>query len=169
MDFFPRFFAPVQYSSRFLTRRTTNAEDSRPRCGLCGKIKNLTKTKCCSNWICDDIHKYVMFSFARNSCYRNHERYTLCAYHYNEDHTGRWQTCRRCRNDFETEIYVDYGTNPSNFEKLPNPPSFPPTKCSQCGEVIIRANGGYTMDPSRGFFCGVCQPQSSRIYVPLSP
>lgn len=26
----------------------------KPRCGLCGKTKNLTKTECCGNWICDD-------------------------------------------------------------------------------------------------------------------
>ena len=42
----------------------------KPRCGLCGKTKNLTKTECCGNWICDDEHKYVMLSYARNSCYR---------------------------------------------------------------------------------------------------
>ena len=24
--------------------------------------ENLTKTECCGNWICDDEHKYVMFS-----------------------------------------------------------------------------------------------------------
>lgn len=56
------------------------------KCGLCGKSRNLTKTDCCDNWICDDEHKYVIFSYARNSCHRNHSRYTLCAYHHTEDH-----------------------------------------------------------------------------------
>jgi hypothetical protein len=50
------------------------------RCGLCGKTKNLTKTECCGTWICDDEHKYVVFSYARNSCSRNHRRYTLWGY-----------------------------------------------------------------------------------------
>jgi hypothetical protein len=31
------------------------------RCGLRGKTRNLTKTDCCQNWICDDEDKYVMF------------------------------------------------------------------------------------------------------------
>lgn len=48
-----------------------------PRCGLCGKTKKLTKTECCDNWICDDEDQYRLFSFAHNSCRRNHRRYTL--------------------------------------------------------------------------------------------
>ncbi len=60
----------------------------KPRCGLCGKATNLTKTECCGNWICDDEDQYVMFSYARNSCLRNHRRYTLCGYHHTEGHEG---------------------------------------------------------------------------------
>jgi hypothetical protein len=71
--------------------------------------------------MCDDEHTYVLFSYARNSCHRNHSRYTLCAYHYNEGHAGDWQTCRICRESFETEVYVWYGTNDYNVEKLKNP------------------------------------------------
>ena len=44
---------------------------SNPRCGLCGKMANLTKTECCGRWICDDEDKYVLFSYARYSCHRN--------------------------------------------------------------------------------------------------
>lgn len=58
------------------------------KCGLCGKTKKLTKTECCGQWICDDEDEYVMFSYARNSCYRNHPRYTLCALHRAEKHEG---------------------------------------------------------------------------------
>ena len=47
-----------------------------------------------------------MFSYARNSYYRNHDRYTLCAYHWHEGHEGRWQDCEACRDDIETEMYV---------------------------------------------------------------
>src|ERR671931_1567229 len=74
-------------------------------CGLCGKsTKPLVRTECCNEWICDDEHEYVMFSYAHNSCHRNHSRYTLCASHYNEGHEGAWQECRECRESFETEM-----------------------------------------------------------------
>jgi hypothetical protein len=73
------------------TKRATAkapAAKAKPRCGLCGKRGKLTKTECCDQWICDDTENYVLFSYARNSCARNHGRYTLCAHHYNEGHQG---------------------------------------------------------------------------------
>jgi hypothetical protein len=75
----------------------------KPKCGLCGKRTNLALTACCGNWICNDQHKYVLFSYARNSCQRNHDRYTLCSSHYHEKHKGDWQTCAKCKKSFETE------------------------------------------------------------------
>ncbi|OQY07561.1 MAG: hypothetical protein B6I25_01485 [Planctomycetales bacterium 4572_13] len=119
----------------------------RPVCGLCGNRGKLTKTECCGQWICDDEDQYVAFSYARNSCHRNHRRYTLCGYHDAEGHKGDWKDCKQCREDFsdDLEMYVEYGTNEYNFEKLPNPPSFEPTYCSKCGELIVKANGGYSV------------------------
>jgi len=122
-------------------KKTVNPK---PRCGLCGKTKNLVKTDCCDNWICDDTHKYVLFSYARNSCFRNHDRYTLCSYHHHEGHVGNWQDCPKCKKSFETEIYVWYGTNEYNFEKLKNPPAFEPKKCVECGQVIDLGEDGYS-------------------------
>lgn len=116
----------------------------KPHCGLCGKTKNLTKTDCCGQWICDDEHKYVIFSFARNSCSRNHRRYTLCAYHHEEGHSGSWKDCRQCRGSFQTEMYVWYGTNEYNFEKLENPPAYKPKRCSKCGKIIRLGEDGYS-------------------------
>ena len=83
------------------------------KCGLCGKTTKLTKTKCCGQWICNDEGQYVPFSYNRNSCYRNHQRYTLCGYHYAEEHPGDWKTCPKCKDDFkdEIEMYVYNGTN----------------------------------------------------------
>ena len=127
----------------------------KPHCGLCGKTVKLIKTDCCGNWICEDEHKYVLFSYARNSCHRNHSRYTLCAHHYNEGHTGNWKDCKECRNSFETEMYVWYGTNEYNFEKLPNPPAFEPTKCSKCGIVIKLGTDGYTQSGGE-YWCEEC-------------
>ena len=95
--------------------------EKKHKCGLCNSTqKPLTKTECCDNWICDDVDSYIIFSYARNSCYRNHDRYTLCAYHFHEGHTGKWQECEKCRIDFDAANYYDYTTNAYNFEKLKN-------------------------------------------------
>lgn len=128
---------------------------SKRRCGLCGKTGKLIKTACCGQWICDDTDKYVMFSYARNSCDRNHDRYTLCGNHSTEEHSGRWQDCASCRDQFETEMYVWYGTNEYNFEKLKNPPHYEPTKCVQCGAVISLSQDGYAMSKD-GYRCENC-------------
>lgn len=142
----------------------------RPACGLCGRKTNLTRTECCGQWICDDEDQYVPFSYARNSCYRNHRRYTLCGYHHAERHEGNWKDCRQCREDFsdELEMYVEYGTNEYNFEKLPNPPKFEPTYCSQCGKRIILAEGGYSVQGNT-YTCGDCNSQSLDFPNPLVP
>ena len=127
------------------------------RCGLCGATEDLTKTECCDNWICDDEDQYVMFSYARNICYRNHSRYTLCGYHYNEGHEGDWQTCPQCKEDFahEMEMYVYYGTNEYNFEVLKNPPKYDPTHCAKCRRIIHLGEDAYTMQEDK-YFCDRC-------------
>jgi hypothetical protein len=130
-------------------------KSAKPRCGLCGKTKNLMQTSCCGNWICNDHHKYVLFSYARNSCARNHDRYTLCSFHHQNGHKGHWKDCEVCRKSFQTEIYVWYGTNEYNFEVLENPPHFEPTHCDRCGVVIKLGTDGYSTGP-RGTLCERC-------------
>jgi hypothetical protein len=129
----------------------------KPKCGLCGKAENLTQTDCCGQWICNDEDQYELFSYARNSCHRNHSRYTLCAHHYDEGHPGHWQTCPKCRASFadRLEMYVYFGTNEYNFEKLKNPPKYKPTCCSKCGARIIMGEGGYSCS-SKGYLCEDC-------------
>ena len=119
-------------------------QDARPRCGLCGATGNLTRTNCCGQWICDDEDQYVIFSYARNSCSRNHRRYTLCAHHSDAGHEGTWQDCLKCRAEFGTEMYVYRGTNEYNFKKLTKPPAFEPTSCTQCGKRINLGEGGWS-------------------------
>ena len=140
----------------------------KPRCGLCGSSrKPLYRTECCGNWICDDEDSYVMFSYARNSCSRNHRRFTLCGYHSAEEHVGAWQECKEYPHDFEHELemYAWYGTNGYNFTKLENPPSFEPTHCSKCGKVIVLPNGGYSV--FRGVYrcdrCGMSEREQKEI------
>lgn len=149
-------------SKKRSTKKVTSAASKAKRCcGLCGATKNLIKTECCGNWICDDEADYVLFSYSRNSCHRNHRRYTLCGYHFNEEHQGEWQDCPECRDNFETEMYVYYGTNEYNFEVLKNPPEFEPTKCSDCGAVIVLGNGGY-MTSGDKYWCGPCSAERMR-------
>lgn len=108
-------------------------DKNKPRCGLCGSSKKeLTKTPCCNNWICNDALTYIPFSYARNSCYRNHDRYTLCSNHFTESHQGSWQDCKKCKDNFDTPNYVYYGTNEYNFEVLKNPEKVS-IRCANCG------------------------------------
>jgi hypothetical protein len=132
-----------------------SASPDEPRCGLCGATQSLIRTECCGQWICDDEHTYQLFSYARNSCSRNHRRYTLCGHHFDEEHPGRWQDCAKCRADMEPEMYVYFGTNEYNFEVLENPPDYEPTHCSACGQVIVLADGGYSHSRD-GYLCGPC-------------
>jgi hypothetical protein len=152
------------------TKRAIVPPDAQqPHCGLCGNTRHLTRTDCCGHWICDDEHTYVLFSYARNSCHRNHARYTLCSHHYHEGHAGDWQTCRVCRESFETEMYVWFGTNAYNFEQLKNPPSYQPTRCASCGTVIRLGEDSYTLTPQGTYVCLACtdvpaalKPKASR-------
>jgi hypothetical protein len=144
------------------SRATSATADATPRCGLCGNTQNLTKTECCGNWICDDEDTYVLFSYARNSCYRNHDRYTLCSHHHIEGHEGRWQECARCRESIETEMYVWYGTNEYNFEKLKDPPAYEPTRCAECNRVIVLAEESYVYGKG-GYRCARCAAKELRM------
>ena len=143
------------------TARRSVKDSSVPRCGLCGKTRNLTKTECCGRWICDDGDKYVLFSYARNSCSRNHDRYTLCSHHYNEEHKGDWRTCERCKGDFDTEMYVYYGTNEYNFVKLENPPQYAPTHCAGCNKIIALGHDGYSIYMGK-YYCMRCANREMR-------
>lgn len=131
-------------------------------CGLCGKLGKLAQTECCGQWICDDEDEYILFSYARNSCRRNHRRFTLCGFHEAEAHKGDWKTCVPCRTSFEAEMYVYYGTNEYNFEKLENPPSYEPTHCSRCDEIINLGEDGYSA-LGRKYFCMDCSEDPTEI------
>jgi|GEM_PF-522549 len=125
------------------------------RCGLCGKREHLTRTPCCGNWICDDEGEYVLFSYARNSCFRNHWKHTICGAHHSARHEGRWQDCTTCREAGPLELFVHHATNEYNFEKLENPPQFEPTRCLGCGVRVRLALDGYVMS-SEGIKCMAC-------------
>jgi hypothetical protein len=52
-------------------------------------------------------------------------------------------------------MYVWYGTNEFNFEKLLNPPEYAPTTCVGCGTIINLSEDGYSHGPD-GYRCEVC-------------
>lgn len=146
---------PVKRRVGAMPKRAAIVRADQPKCGLCGATKKLTKTECCGNWICDDEGNYVLFSYARTSCSRNHRRYNICGYHFAEGHDWPWKECQKCRKNIDPEMYAYYATNEYNFEVLENPPPFKPTKCSKCGRVILLSDGGYSIQGGK-YTCHEC-------------
>src|SRR3989442_2228633 len=65
-------------------------------CRFCGDAKApLVKTPCCQQWICCD----TAFVSLRGSgqCQVEHERFSLCYSHYEDQHGGPWESCQKCR------------------------------------------------------------------------
>jgi hypothetical protein len=52
-------------------------------------------------------------------------------------------------------MYVYYGTNGYNFETLPNPPDFEPTRCAGCGRAISLGSDGYMISDG-DYYCERC-------------
>jgi len=47
---------------------------------------------------------------------------------------------------------ITSGTEPTNTEKLPDPPAYEPTKCSQCATVIVLSEDEYSK-LGKEYFC----------------
>lgn len=93
---------------------------------------------------------------SKSSCLVEHSRFTLCAAHHTEEHEGDWKSCEVCPKTWPLEMYVWYGTNKWNFEKLENPPSYDPTHCGGCGRVIVLSESGYSQNPDGSHRCIDC-------------
>lgn len=121
-------------------------------CEVCSKRGLVQKTQCCDKWVCfgdkpTNPHK---------ECFLNHERFTLCGFHHNEEHLGNWKDCEICRHAFSaTEMYAWYGTNEHNVEKLENPPEYEPTICAGCDKVIALGTDGHMIDGD-DYYCDPC-------------
>lgn len=147
-------------------RRAIKKLKSIPRCGLCGRVGKLRRTECCGNLVCDDWEKYVPFSFSRESCSRNHDCHTLCAFHHHEGHEGNWKDCPDCREAIQpTEMYVHNGMNEFNFETLAEIPEFEPTLCSACNCRIFLGFESYSIKGGE-YLCRVCDagPEFSQLW-----
>lgn len=113
----------ILFSSRTKLNRTKKSK-KRLACGLCGQnSQQITMTECCNNPICDNED-------VRHSCFFNHFRYTLCAYHMKESHTGRYKDCERCIADFSQPYDDDYKMY--YFKTEPEKKGIKLT-CSNCG------------------------------------
>ena len=62
-----------------------------------------------------------MFSYARNSCHRNHNHYTLCAHHRNRrEHEGDWKSVRAMPEQlYDRRLYL-IKTSKCRLRRLPD-------------------------------------------------
>ena len=70
-------------------------------------------------------------TFLKNSCRRNHDKYTFCGQHSREKHIGDWKKCKICKNQNSDVDYTNLSTNNFNFEKLNIQKK--EIKCANCG------------------------------------
>ena len=73
-------------------------------CRFCGRESvPLVKTRCSEQWICCDTD-YISIR-GGGYCQFEHENYSACYFHYNENHQGSWQKCEECCIFFGEEQY----------------------------------------------------------------
>ena len=98
------------------------------------------QTECCNRPVCDSSKTEEDTSHILDICSRNHREYTLCGLHIKEHHeeTCDWRECSKCKEHLRhLERYVGYGSSRYNFKgDWLDPPTFEPTHCAQCGEMI---------------------------------
>lgn len=149
----------------------TSREEKNKSCGLCGnRMPPFTLTTCCNRVVCDDQSDYQLMSYARNSCSRNHWRYSLCSFHHTEGHgSSDWKTCQECKSSFEEYEWFKMGSNPPEAPACVNFPDDVLTsetrpalpRCSQCQkEINFYANEafsvGYCSHGQSGMRCSRC-------------
>lgn len=99
---------------------TYNRMEAKPiageHCRFCGESDvPLVKTPCCQQWICCDI-AWVSIQ-GSGFCQVEHERFSLCYFHYIDRHSGVWQNCQKCRDSWTLQEYQAYAENPINMPK----------------------------------------------------
>ena len=79
---------------------TSNRMEATPRAGEHGRFGGdataaLVKTRWCDQWMCCDTAFFSLRGGGR--CQGEHERFSLCSSHYEDQHGGPWQSCQKCR------------------------------------------------------------------------
>ena len=83
-------------------------------CRFCGDANApLVKTPCCQQWICCDT-AFVSFR-GGGRCQVEHERFSMCYSHYEDQHGGPWESCQKCREFWSPRDYQTYAENPINW------------------------------------------------------
>ena len=100
---------------------TSNRMEAKPiageHCRFCGDAKApLVKTPCCDQWICCDT---AFFSFRGGGrCQVEHERFSMCYSHYEDKHSGPWESCQKCREFWSPRDDQMYAENRSRSQKI---------------------------------------------------
>jgi hypothetical protein len=85
-------------------------------CRFCGAASApLVKTPCCQQWICCDT-AFVSFR-GGGRCQVEHERFSLCYSHYEDQHGGPWESCQQCRDFWSPRDDKIYAENPINWPR----------------------------------------------------
>jgi len=83
-------------------------------CRFCGNDSvPLVKTKCCDQWICCDT-SYLSIK-GGDYCLYHHEHESICHFHYNEGHSGKWQDCEECLEFFGDDDFNFAFHDPNNI------------------------------------------------------
>jgi hypothetical protein len=87
---------------------TYNRMEAKPiageHCRFCSDARaTLVKTPCCDQWICCDT-AFVSFR-GGGRCQVEHERFSLCYAHYQDQHGGPWESCQKCRDLWSPRHY----------------------------------------------------------------
>lgn len=73
-------------------------------CSFCGNdAAPLVRMPCCNLLVCCDT-SYVSYR-GGGFCQFEHENSSICHFHYNEKHTGKWQDCGECRGFFGAVVF----------------------------------------------------------------
>ncbi len=76
----------------------------------------LVKTRCCQKWVCCDT---AFLSYQGGGrCQFEHEHYSICHFHTNDGHKGKWFHCDECRDFFGEEQFKREAENPINAPLL---------------------------------------------------
>ena len=99
---------------------TYNRMEAKPIAGehgrFCGDAKAaLVKTPWCEQWIC--CHTAFMSFRGGGHCQVEHERFSLCYSHYEDQHRGPWESCQKCRDFWSPRDYKLYAENPINWPR----------------------------------------------------